>query len=111
MLKGAHDCGVGTLKISLYLNNCDLFSYSVCFQVDGGCDVVLQLDLLETKCHIVNPQHFEDCEIREESERVNARHQVICSSSPFSAVHHINLEPGRIMHRHCCCVVIHEIAN
>eukprot|EP00064_Thunnus_orientalis_P019988 superscaffoldBa00005269_g20119 len=38
-------------------------------KVDGGCDVELQLDLLETKCHVVNPQHFEDCEIREETER------------------------------------------
>ncbi|XP_044218003.1 alpha-2-HS-glycoprotein 1 [Thunnus albacares] len=37
-------------------------------KVDGGCDVELQLDLLETKCHVVNPRHFEDCEIREETE-------------------------------------------
>ncbi|XP_062279650.1 alpha-2-HS-glycoprotein 1 [Scomber scombrus] len=37
--------------------------------VDGGCDVELQLKLLETKCHVVTPKHFEDCEIREEYER------------------------------------------
>ncbi|CAK6977972.1 alpha-2-HS-glycoprotein 1 isoform X2, partial [Scomber scombrus] len=37
--------------------------------VNGGCDVELHLKLLETKCHVVNPRHFEDCEIREEHER------------------------------------------
>ncbi|XP_039904434.1 alpha-2-HS-glycoprotein 1 isoform X7 [Simochromis diagramma] len=33
-------------------------------QVDGGCNVKLQLDLRETKCHTINPKPFEDCEIR-----------------------------------------------
>ncbi|XP_053177747.1 alpha-2-HS-glycoprotein 1 isoform X2 [Scomber japonicus] len=37
--------------------------------VDGDCDVELQLKLQETKCHVVNPKPFEDCEIREEHER------------------------------------------
>lgn len=69
--KEAHDGGVGTLKTSLYLpNNCDRYVLTVCFQVDGDCDVELQLKLLETKCHVVNPKPFEDCEIREEHERV-----------------------------------------
>uniref|UniRef100_A0A668TFP2 Cystatin domain-containing protein n=1 Tax=Oreochromis aureus TaxID=47969 RepID=A0A668TFP2_OREAU len=44
------------------------------FQVDGGCNVKLQLDLRETKCHTTNPKPFEDCEIREETARVNAKH-------------------------------------
>ncbi|XP_050933106.1 alpha-2-HS-glycoprotein 1 isoform X2 [Lates calcarifer] len=35
-------------------------------KVGEGCDVTLQLDLLETVCHTVNPKNFEDCEIREE---------------------------------------------
>ncbi|XP_039456597.1 histidine-rich glycoprotein-like isoform X1 [Oreochromis aureus] len=38
-------------------------------QVDGGCNVKLQLDLRETKCHTTNPKPFEDCEIREETAR------------------------------------------
>ncbi|CAI5636801.1 unnamed protein product [Oreochromis niloticus] len=38
-------------------------------QVDGGCNVKLQLDLRETKCHTTNPKPFEDCELREETER------------------------------------------
>ncbi|KAF7656427.1 hypothetical protein LDENG_00041320 [Lucifuga dentata] len=33
-------------------------------EVDGGCNFVLQLDLRETNCHVLNPKHFEDCEIR-----------------------------------------------
>ncbi|XP_035862738.1 alpha-2-HS-glycoprotein-like [Sander lucioperca] len=37
--------------------------------VDGGCNLELQLNLLETVCHVINPKHFEDCEIREEAER------------------------------------------
>ncbi|XP_045906042.1 alpha-2-HS-glycoprotein 1 [Micropterus dolomieu] len=36
---------------------------------DNGCNVELLLDLLETKCHVVNPQHFEDCELRRVDER------------------------------------------
>uniref|UniRef100_A0A3Q0SYF4 Cystatin domain-containing protein n=1 Tax=Amphilophus citrinellus TaxID=61819 RepID=A0A3Q0SYF4_AMPCI len=38
-------------------------------KVDGGCNVELQLELRETKCHTINPKPFEDCEIREEHER------------------------------------------
>ncbi|XP_078114219.1 antihemorrhagic factor cHLP-B-like [Sander vitreus] len=34
--------------------------------VDGGCNRELQLKLLETVCHVINPKHFEDCEIRGE---------------------------------------------
>ncbi|XP_031167667.1 antihemorrhagic factor BJ46a-like isoform X5 [Sander lucioperca] len=37
--------------------------------VDGGCNLELQLNLLETVCHVINPKHFEDCEIRRESAR------------------------------------------
>ncbi|XP_071761376.1 alpha-2-HS-glycoprotein-like [Centroberyx gerrardi] len=37
-------------------------------QGEGGCNVVLQLDLLETMCHVVNPKHFEDCEVRDKAE-------------------------------------------
>uniref|UniRef100_A0A668TGV7 Cystatin domain-containing protein n=1 Tax=Oreochromis aureus TaxID=47969 RepID=A0A668TGV7_OREAU len=46
-------------------------------QVDGGCNVKLQLDLRETKCHTTNPKPFEDCEIREETARVNANCTVL----------------------------------
>ncbi|XP_071342848.1 alpha-2-HS-glycoprotein 1 [Trachinotus anak] len=35
----------------------------------GECDIELQLDLLETVCHIVNPKHFEDCELRSTTDR------------------------------------------
>uniref|UniRef100_A0A3Q2V5D2 Histidine-rich glycoprotein-like n=1 Tax=Haplochromis burtoni TaxID=8153 RepID=A0A3Q2V5D2_HAPBU len=38
-------------------------------QVDGGCNVKLQLDLRETKCHTINPKPFKDCEIRGMGER------------------------------------------
>ncbi|GLD71166.1 alpha-2-HS-glycoprotein-like protein [Lates japonicus] len=38
-------------------------------KVGEGCDVTLQLDLLETVCHTVNPKHFEDCEIRQETDQ------------------------------------------
>ncbi|XP_025755184.1 alpha-2-HS-glycoprotein isoform X2 [Oreochromis niloticus] len=38
-------------------------------QVDGGCNVKLQLDLRETKCHTTNPKPFEDCELRRETQR------------------------------------------
>lgn len=49
-------------------------SLTLCsFQVDGGCNVKLQLDLRETKCHTINPKPFEDCEIRGMGERVNAK--------------------------------------
>ncbi|GAA6231928.1 alpha-2-HS-glycoprotein-like [Lates japonicus] len=41
-------------------------------KVGEGCDVTLQLDLLETVCHTVNPKHFEDCEIRQETDQVMA---------------------------------------
>ncbi|XP_026179362.1 alpha-2-HS-glycoprotein 1 [Mastacembelus armatus] len=36
---------------------------------DDGCSVQMQLDLLETKCHIVNPKEYEDCELREDHAR------------------------------------------
>uniref|UniRef100_A0A3Q1H3W8 Alpha-2-HS-glycoprotein-like n=1 Tax=Acanthochromis polyacanthus TaxID=80966 RepID=A0A3Q1H3W8_9TELE len=39
-------------------------------QIDDGCNLELQLELLETKCHVVNPKHFEDCEIREDTDRI-----------------------------------------
>ncbi|KAM9357984.1 alpha-2-HS-glycoprotein 1 [Symphorus nematophorus] len=35
-------------------------------KVDDGCNIELQLDLSETKCHTINPKHFEDCKIRDE---------------------------------------------
>ncbi|XP_070765096.1 alpha-2-HS-glycoprotein 1 [Enoplosus armatus] len=35
-------------------------------KVGNGCNIELQLNLLETTCHVVNPKHFEDCEIRQE---------------------------------------------
>uniref|UniRef100_A0A669D6K9 Cystatin domain-containing protein n=1 Tax=Oreochromis niloticus TaxID=8128 RepID=A0A669D6K9_ORENI len=38
-------------------------------RVDGGCNVKLQLDLRETKCHTTNPKPFEDCELRRETQR------------------------------------------
>ncbi|TMS19865.1 Alpha-2-HS-glycoprotein [Larimichthys crocea] len=38
-------------------------------KVDDGCNIELQLDLLETKCHTVNPKPFEDCELWSESDR------------------------------------------
>ncbi|XP_034084852.1 alpha-2-HS-glycoprotein-like [Gymnodraco acuticeps] len=34
-------------------------------QVHGGCKIQLQLDLMETTCHNINPMHFEDCVIRD----------------------------------------------
>ncbi|KAJ4933623.1 hypothetical protein JOQ06_030447 [Pogonophryne albipinna] len=37
--------------------------------VDDGCEIELQLDLMETTCHNINPKHFEDCMIRRETER------------------------------------------
>ncbi|TKS74205.1 Alpha-2-HS-glycoprotein Asialofetuin [Collichthys lucidus] len=38
-------------------------------KVDDGCNIELQLDLLETKCHTVNPKPFEDCDLRSMSDR------------------------------------------
>ncbi|XP_033937376.1 alpha-2-HS-glycoprotein 1 [Pseudochaenichthys georgianus] len=38
-------------------------------KVDDGCEIELQLDLMETTCHNINPKHFEDCMIRGESQR------------------------------------------
>ncbi|KAF1386061.1 hypothetical protein PFLUV_G00114250 [Perca fluviatilis] len=38
-------------------------------KVDDGCNLELQLNLQETVCHVVNPKHFEDCQIRGEAER------------------------------------------
>ncbi|KAK1883716.1 Alpha-2-HS-glycoprotein [Dissostichus eleginoides] len=32
-------------------------------KVDDGCEIELQLELMETKCHNINPMHFEDCMI------------------------------------------------
>lgn len=43
------------------------------FQVADGCNIELQLHLQETTCHAVNPKNFEDCEIRGEADRVNAK--------------------------------------
>ncbi|WP_163938813.1 cystatin domain-containing protein, partial [Paraferrimonas sp. SM1919] len=39
-------------------------------KVDGGCNIEQELDLLETKCHTVNPKHFEECEIRGQAEQM-----------------------------------------
>lgn len=30
----------------------------------------LNLELGETKCHTVNPKHFEDCDVREDMDKV-----------------------------------------
>ncbi|XP_039667101.1 antihemorrhagic factor cHLP-B-like [Perca fluviatilis] len=38
-------------------------------KTDDGCNLELQLNLLETVCHVVNPKHFEDCQIRGEAGR------------------------------------------
>nr|XP_020476557.1 antihemorrhagic factor cHLP-B-like [Monopterus albus] len=38
-------------------------------KVDEVKLIELQLNLLETRCHVVNPKHFEDCETRSEGER------------------------------------------
>ncbi|KAF1386060.1 hypothetical protein PFLUV_G00114240 [Perca fluviatilis] len=38
-------------------------------KADDGCNLELQLNLQETVCHVVNPKHFEDCQIRGEAER------------------------------------------
>ncbi|XP_032381217.1 alpha-2-HS-glycoprotein 1 isoform X2 [Etheostoma spectabile] len=38
-------------------------------KVDGGCNLELQLNLLETVCYNINPKPFEDCQIRGEAER------------------------------------------
>ncbi|XP_034090977.1 alpha-2-HS-glycoprotein-like isoform X2 [Gymnodraco acuticeps] len=38
-------------------------------KVDDGCEIELQLDLMETTCHNINPKHFEDCMIRGETQR------------------------------------------
>ncbi|KAG8003224.1 Alpha-2-HS-glycoprotein [Nibea albiflora] len=38
-------------------------------KLDEGCNIELQLDLLETVCHTVNPKPFEDCELRSTHER------------------------------------------
>ncbi|XP_069574567.1 alpha-2-HS-glycoprotein 1 [Brachyistius frenatus] len=38
-------------------------------QVDDGCNVDLQLDLLETKCSVLDPKHFEDCETRSQTDQ------------------------------------------
>ncbi|XP_034439241.1 alpha-2-HS-glycoprotein 1 [Hippoglossus hippoglossus] len=38
-------------------------------KVEDGCTIELHLDLLESKCHSINPKHFEDCETRHETER------------------------------------------
>ncbi|KAM4629646.1 HSF-like protein [Polymixia lowei] len=34
----------------------------------GECNVMLELSLQETQCHTINPEHFEDCEIRAETD-------------------------------------------
>ncbi|TDH08213.1 hypothetical protein EPR50_G00095360 [Perca flavescens] len=36
---------------------------------NDGCNLELQLNLQETVCHVVNPKHFEECQIRGEGER------------------------------------------
>ncbi|KAF3691378.1 Antihemorrhagic factor BJ46a Metalloproteinase inhibitor Precursor [Channa argus] len=38
-------------------------------KTDDGCNIELHLDLLETKCHVVNPTPFEDCPLREEHDQ------------------------------------------
>ncbi|XP_029004161.1 alpha-2-HS-glycoprotein 1 [Betta splendens] len=38
-------------------------------KVGEGCDFELQLELLETKCHVVNPKDFENCPFRGEALR------------------------------------------
>ncbi|XP_034736498.1 alpha-2-HS-glycoprotein 1 isoform X2 [Etheostoma cragini] len=38
-------------------------------KVDGGCNLELQLNLLETVCYNIDPKPFEDCLIRGEAER------------------------------------------
>ncbi|KAM7388807.1 hypothetical protein PAMP_024954 [Pampus punctatissimus] len=44
------------------------------------CIAKIKLELRETKCHVVNPKHFEDCEIREDFDRVNAHHQEVMAT-------------------------------
>ncbi|XP_008333079.1 alpha-2-HS-glycoprotein 1 [Cynoglossus semilaevis] len=39
-------------------------------KVEGGCRIELELDLKETKCHVVNPKPIEECGIRSSGERV-----------------------------------------
>ncbi|KAL3067758.1 hypothetical protein OYC64_022180 [Pagothenia borchgrevinki] len=39
-------------------------------KVHGGCEIELQLDLMETTCHTINPTHFEDCMIRNDYEQM-----------------------------------------
>ncbi|KAI4791851.1 hypothetical protein KUCAC02_033759 [Chaenocephalus aceratus] len=34
-------------------------------QVDGGCEIQLQLELMETTCHNIDPTQLEDCEVRD----------------------------------------------
>ena len=53
------------------------------FQVEEGCNFELQMELLETVCHTVNPKHFEDCEIREETDWVNVKQLFMESSSLY----------------------------
>ncbi|XP_040895988.1 alpha-2-HS-glycoprotein 1 [Toxotes jaculatrix] len=38
-------------------------------KVGEGCNIELQLNLQETVCHVVNPKHFEDCELRRETDQ------------------------------------------
>lgn len=73
-----------------------IYALLCCFQADNGCNVELLLDLLETKCHVVNPQHFEDCELRRVDERVNANQTIVYSSSPLLVLllTHMQLEGG-----------------
>ncbi|KAM7410665.1 hypothetical protein PAMA_001888 [Pampus argenteus] len=33
------------------------------------CTATVKVELLETKCHVVDPKHFKDCEIREDFDR------------------------------------------
>lgn len=42
----------------------------ICLQADA-CEVVLKMTLKETECHIVNPKHLDQCNIRSESETVS----------------------------------------
>ncbi|KAK0133987.1 Alpha-2-HS-glycoprotein [Merluccius polli] len=39
-------------------------------QEEQGCKITLQLSLQETTCHVVNPKHFEDCDVRSDAETV-----------------------------------------
>ncbi|KAI4790728.1 hypothetical protein KUCAC02_034443 [Chaenocephalus aceratus] len=41
-------------------------------KVDGGCEIQLQLELMETTCHNIDPTQLEDCEVRDVTDWNNA---------------------------------------